>query len=340
MRRHLSFFLLLTVLLLIIWDIPFEPTNIIEPYFDNFDDSSFDQSLELSSDPISLPNHLASFCPFCESEPIIKPGQNSEDLPDILKYLSQRGYYKGELTQIYTQEAVDAVKTFQLDNGLATDGIIGAHTWYMIGQSFATLPTAKAKPDTDNISILIDLWQRQLTVFANGLPYKVYPVAVGKQKTPSPVGQWKIVSKLYMGGAFGPRFLRLSVPFGNYGIHGTNKPYSIGTLASAGCIRMHNPDILELFSWVKVGTPVTIYDGPYAKASFRKQTLQLGSVGSAVYEVQQALKDLGYITFNPDGIYGYGTSNAVKKLQQDHNLSATGIVTGKIYELLGLYVFD
>ncbi len=340
MRRHLPFFLFLTVLFLIIWDIPFEPTHIIEPYLASRDDLSFEPSLEPSVEPIITDSHLASFCPYCESEPIIKPGQSSEDLPEILKYLSQRGYYKGELTKIYTKEAVDAIKTFQLDNSITVDGIIGAETWHMIGQSFATLPVAKAKPNTDNISIFIDLWQRQLTVFADGLPYKVYPVAIGKKGTPSPVGQWKIASKLYMGGAFGPRFLRLSVPFGNFGIHGTNKPYSIGTLASAGCIRMHNPDILELFSWVKVGTPVTIFDGPYPKASFRRELLRLGSVGSAVYEVQQALKDMGYIAFNPDGVFGNGTAKAIKKLQTDHNLTPTGTVSGKIYELLGLFVFD
>lgn len=169
---------------------------------------------------------------------------------------------------------------------------------------------------------------------------KTYPIAIGKASTPTPVGQWKITGKLYMGGAFGPRFLSLNVPWGNYGIHGTNRPNSISTAASAGCIRMYNPDILELFSWVSVGTPVTIYNGPYPKASFDKPTLQVGSVGSAVYEVQQALKDMGYITFNPDGVFGSGTQNAIKKLQEDYNLPVTGVVSGKTYDLLGLYVFD
>ena len=41
---------------------------------------------------------------------------------------------------------------------------------------------------------------------------------------------------------------------GEYAIHGTNRPGSIGNFASYGCIRMHNKDILDLFSRVNVGT--------------------------------------------------------------------------------------
>ena len=39
-------------------------------------------------------------------------------------------------------------------------------------------------------------------------------------------------------------------------IHGTNNPGSIGGLVSAGCIRMHNKDIMDLFARVSVGTRV------------------------------------------------------------------------------------
>jgi hypothetical protein len=39
-------------------------------------------------------------------------------------------------------------------------------------------------------------------------------------------------------------------------IHGTNNPGSIGGLVSAGCIRMHNKDIMDLFGRVTVGTRV------------------------------------------------------------------------------------
>jgi lipoprotein-anchoring transpeptidase ErfK/SrfK len=51
----------------------------------------------------------------------------------------------------------------------------------------------------------------------------------------------------------------LSLP-GEYAIHGTNASMraSIGSVASYGCIRMLNEDIIDLFERVRVGTPVTV----------------------------------------------------------------------------------
>ena len=54
----------------------------------------------------------------------------------------------------------------------------------------------------------------------------------------------------------GTHWLALDVP--GYGIHGTWQPETIGKQASAGCIRLVNAEIEELFTLVPVGTPVTI----------------------------------------------------------------------------------
>jgi lipoprotein-anchoring transpeptidase ErfK/SrfK len=43
-----------------------------------------------------------------------------------------------------------------------------------------------------------------------------------------------------------------------YAIHGTNRPSSVGTFASAGCLRMLNHDVLDLFERVSIGTPVLV----------------------------------------------------------------------------------
>jgi lipoprotein-anchoring transpeptidase ErfK/SrfK len=45
---------------------------------------------------------------------------------------------------------------------------------------------------------------------------------------------------------------------GEYAIHGTNRPDSIGGFVSYGCIRMYNSDVLELYSMVPIGTPVVV----------------------------------------------------------------------------------
>ena len=43
-----------------------------------------------------------------------------------------------------------------------------------------------------------------------------------------------------------------------YAIHGTNRPASIGTFASYGCICMLNEDIVDLYEQVHVGTRVVV----------------------------------------------------------------------------------
>lgn len=47
-------------------------------------------------------------------------------------------------------------------------------------------------------------------------------------------------------------------PGGQYAIHGTNAPSSVGTAASYGCFRMHNADVIDLYHRVALGTPVVV----------------------------------------------------------------------------------
>lgn len=47
-------------------------------------------------------------------------------------------------------------------------------------------------------------------------------------------------------------------PGGEYAIHGTNMPTTIGTAASYGCFRMHNRDVADLYERVGMGTPVVV----------------------------------------------------------------------------------
>src|SRR5262249_61806900 len=45
---------------------------------------------------------------------------------------------------------------------------------------------------------------------------------------------------------------------GEYAIHGTNNPGSVGGFVSYGCIRMYNADVLDLYSRVSWGTTVVV----------------------------------------------------------------------------------
>lgn len=119
--------------------------------------------------------------------------------------------------------------------------------------------------------IVINIPSRKLTLFKNDKIFKEYPVAVGKAKTQTPIGEFKIINKIInpyyakkniLGGSLrnplGSRWMGFKV---HYGIHGNSDPSSIGTFASGGCVRMYERDIQEIFEIVPIGTPVQIkYD--------------------------------------------------------------------------------
>jgi len=116
--------------------------------------------------------------------------------------------------------------------------------------------------------IVVSLEDRKLALVVNGQVTKVYPVAVGKPSTPSPVGTFtierRIVNPTYHHhgktvppgphNPVGARWMGLSIQ--GYGIHGTNEPNSIGKAASHGCIRMAKSDVEEIFDLVAVGDTV------------------------------------------------------------------------------------
>ncbi|MWV45778.1 L,D-transpeptidase family protein [Paenibacillus sp. HJL G12] len=105
--------------------------------------------------------------------------------------------------------------------------------------------------------IIVDLSDRMLYLLDGDQVTKSYPVGIGKMLTSTPTGDYRIINKQQNpGGPFGVLWMGLSKP--HYGIHGTNDPASIGHEVSHGCIRMYNEDVLDLSTYVPVGTRVTI----------------------------------------------------------------------------------
>ncbi len=131
-------------------------------------------------------------------------------------------------------------------------------------------PGRKLKVVTGKFSIGIDKSENYLVLYLNDKRVKRYRVATGKNSS-TPVGQFKIVNKLtdptwYHAGAIvppdspdntlGTRWMGFD--YEGYGIHGTTEPDSIGKQASAGCVRMRNTEVEELYAIVPVGTQVSI----------------------------------------------------------------------------------
>ncbi|MBI2494999.1 MAG: L,D-transpeptidase [Candidatus Omnitrophica bacterium] len=121
-------------------------------------------------------------------------------------------------------------------------------------------------------SIVVDKSQNQLLLTEENQFIKSYRVATGKEDS-TPVGAFTIISKIpnpvwYKQGAvvppdspeniLGTRWLGIDKP--GYGIHGSTDPNTIGQQVTAGCVRMTNADVEELFGIVPIGTDVTIVD--------------------------------------------------------------------------------
>jgi lipoprotein-anchoring transpeptidase ErfK/SrfK len=130
-----------------------------------------------------------------------------------------------------------------------------------------------------NTIITVDKSHFKLRLF-KGLKFKKsYGVAVGQPAYPTPSGLFAIQNKqvdpvwsvpnspwagelqgttVDGGSAANPLKARWMGIVNGVGIHGTGEDYSIGTRASHGCIRMHVPDVKDLFDRVPVGTPVLL----------------------------------------------------------------------------------
>ena len=154
-------------------------------------------------------------------------------------------------------------------------------------------------PNSLSDGIVINIPQRMLFYFKEGLLIRYFPVGLGRQDWPTPTGPFKIVVKeenptwdvpasiqeeMRREGKpvrtcvppgphnpLGKHWLGLSIA--GYGIHGTIAPASIYRFQTHGCIRAHPEDIAELFKDVGRGTLVV--------NSYR--TLLMAKVGEEIY---------------------------------------------------------
>ncbi len=130
----------------------------------------------------------------------------------------------------------------------------------------------KLKIPKGRFGIVVDKSQNQLLLTEDNQFIKSYPVATGKENS-TPVGTFTIVTRIpnpvwYKQGAvvppdspeniLGTRWLGIDRQ--GYGIHGSVDPAAVGQQITAGCVRMTNGDVEELFDIVPVGTEVTIVD--------------------------------------------------------------------------------
>ena len=180
--------------------------------------------------------------------------------------------------------------------GLGLDGVSAANpgvdVWVPEAGQRVYLPLHFILPDAPRKGIVINLATMRLFQYkGNGETSAVvtYPVGVGTEDRPSPIGQMRIERKVsrptwYVPTSIAKAHLKKGdvlpaiVPPGpdnplgecalylsaqGYLIHGTNKPASIGLQATNGCFRLYPEDIKKLYEITPVKTSVNIVRQPY-----------------------------------------------------------------------------
>ncbi len=166
---------------------------------------------------------------------------SNAETPDTVMHEVQPGDSLGKLSKQYGT-TIDLIK---VSNGLNSDVI-------RVGQR---LRIWKGK-----FSIFVDKSQNVLILKSGDEVVKVYNVSTGTNNS-TPVGTFKITSKLtdpvwFKSGAIGPpespdnvlgtRWMGLDLA--GYGIHGTTEPDKIGQQVTAGCVRMRNEEVEQLYT--------------------------------------------------------------------------------------------
>ena len=263
------------------------------------------------------------------------PYLEGHDVIELQERLRSLGFFAGKVDGVFGTSTDAAVREFQKGVGMEPNGIVTDSMWLRMATGRArTLPAISELPEGER-KIVVNVNRLVLTLYVGDEVIKKHPIAIGKWRTPTPTGEFVIISKDYApGGAFGTRWMGLNVPWGSYGIHGTNKPWSIGSAASAGCIRMFNEDIEELFELIPVNTLVEII-GEEPKGEI-KRTLKIGDTGTDVQVLQLHLRRGAFDAGPLDGRFGIRVEAAVKEMQKLYGFQPTGRVgTNELY-LLGL----
>ncbi len=188
------------------------------------------------------------------------PGARGKDVRQLQQRLMDAGVFGGARTGVFDSKTTTAVKKYQEQYGFSVDGRLDGDTLTALGGK-----------------IIVDLGDLYLYLYRGDKLYRSYRIAVGQPAYPTPTGSFAVVNKQvnptwvppdsdWAKGAepippgpnnpLGTRWIGISYP--SVGIHGTPDDASIGSYASHGCIRMHIPDVEDLYERVVIGMPVII----------------------------------------------------------------------------------
>lgn len=187
----------------------------------------------------------------------------------------------------YTIKKGDSLLELARDFGLGYHDLAVLHRQYdpFIPPAGAviTVPTKWVIPDNRGRNIIVNTGQMRLYFYQNNATQVyTYPIGMGVLDFKTPTGVFKVVEKKVNPAWHIPKSLqakygmtvmppgpdnplgdyKLTLSWGDYGIHGTHMPLGVGRLVSHGCIRHYPEDIKELYDITPVGTTVEVIYEP------------------------------------------------------------------------------
>jgi L,D-transpeptidase ErfK/SrfK len=159
----------------------------------------------------------------------------------------------------------------------------GIDPWIPPAGTIVALPTQLILPDSEPNGLVLNLPEMRLYDFTVE-PMEIFAAAIGDMADPSLRGKFRIGAKRKNPDWHVPSSIRAEqpelpavVPAGpdnplgsrwmtiektSYGIHGTNVRWSIGRMATHGCIRLYEDEIQRLYDRTPTGTPLQILYQP------------------------------------------------------------------------------
>jgi LysM repeat protein len=178
----------------------------------------------------------------------------SGDQPGGSVYVVRRG---DTLSNIARRHGV-SVSQLASTNGLRIS------SWVYLGQRLVIPGQAEGPAPRPGRWIDVNLSTQTLTAFEGGVAVFSAVVSTGLPATPTPVGEFRIWTKLRYDDMSGPGYFLRDVPYvmyfyRGYGLHGTYWHDKFGTPMSHGCVNLRTSDAGWLFNWASVGTLVVTH---------------------------------------------------------------------------------
>jgi L,D-transpeptidase ErfK/SrfK len=201
--------------------------------------------------------------------------------------------------QVVTVQLGQTLLDIAFDHRLGFDQVVrlnpGVDVWVPEPGTEVELPTQWILPEVPREGLVINIPEMRAFDFTIGDDPEVFAIAIGDGADPTPVGRFRVGAKRRDPVWRVPLSIRAErpglppeVPPGeenplgqfwmtlgqtSYGVHGTNIRWSIGRMATHGCIRLYNDQMEILYERIPPGTPVRIVYEP----------VKLGLLGDEIF---------------------------------------------------------